>query len=912
MTSVTTLTSIVAGAAAMIALAAGGMGAESSQAAPAGTAPACPASLRSVPGGARDASARGFDDGIAGGAQAYRPGQVLLKLDAGTSAREFACVLRELGAVKLAGGRGRAGFAGMNDLLLVQLPPARSVAATSRLLRAPRYRHLVDAAQPNWVAERKVKAPCPAADADPAPFPNDTLFPWQWGLDTGNEAARSNQPTIAADVPCEDVLELPGDIDRGTNLPMKVGDATETMRIVQAWSWPGLKRWYWTKRSVKIGIVDDSLVQHPDLEGSVLRGGSRVITPSKITLQRMKILASQGTFRIVTAGPNTTCDIAHDATADDIRAALERRVQIMCGVPASASPRFNGLRIVGSQGSVVLSIDGHPVTLQANLLTAPDSTGDMLEAEITRQSPPLAAQIAANTLRLARVRLPGNCPDDALESECGYWMLGRTGAIASTRVVADASALLKFVGLGRGRGEVTMWPSRYGLRASNNEPKTFEAAAPAPNPESNLDPERWTFQPAGAATVENVVAEGFQAVEPPDPTWPGQAAGDVTAKHGQMIAGIIGAQANNGRGMAGVLGPNVTAKLMTAVTTLDTASELVAIEYMGGFARVPVVNWSLGSITRPGQSPDKEVELINPQGVDARPVDLVQEQMGNYPRTLFVVAAGNTGTNLNHLGPRGADTYGNGTMDYAPCAPKGMGITNPPGRSAANRSGQQKGGALSMLRMPDGTFDRGNILCVAAMAPPRQQSTDAQYKDRRPSYLAGFSSWGVNVVDVAAPGQGVVGTGLGGTYHVQDGTSFAAPLVAGVAGLINARYPGIDASLVKCAILSSATSAPLSTGLWTSREHPFTGYTLPAGSDWAKKKVLTVPGMVVATEALSAAAHLKNRTSGFFNGRAVGRGEGPTCVQERGDHPTDPDRPGPWANTGTTPVPVPGPVPPAP
>jgi len=718
------MTTTAAAMAAGLALALGAAtpATDRASAAPAAGTPACPASLRSVPGGARDASTRGFDDGAVGPDEAYRPGQVLLKLDPGTTPAAFACVLRELGAVKLRGGRGGAGFAGMANLMLVQLPPARSVAATSGLLRAARYRDLVDAAQPNWVAETKVKEPCPQADADPAPLPNDTLFPWQWGLDKGTRAAKSNQVPIAGNIPCEDVRELPGGVEPGTNAVLKVGDATDTMRIVQAWNWPGLRRWYWSKRSVKVGIVDDSLVQHPDLEGSVLRGASRVIVPSKITRQRMKVLATQGTFRIVTAGGNTTCDIAHDATVDDIRAALERRVQIMCGVPASASPRFDGLQVVGSEGSLVLAIDGNRVTLSANLLTAPNATGDMLEAEITKQSPALAGHIAAGNLRLARVQLPGNCTAEVLESECNYWMLGRTGPVATAPVTADTRQLLKFVGLGRARGDVTMWPSRYRMRASGSEPKTFEAFAPAGGPDTNIDPERWTFQPAGAAKVENVEAEGYAAVAPADPTWPGQAAGDPTAQHGQMIAGIIGAQANNGMGIAGVLGPNVTPKLIAAITTLDTASELMAIEYMAGFARVPVVNWSLGTITRPGENPAMETQAPDPQAVDTRPADLVQEQMGRYPRTLFVVAAGNTGTNLNHLAPRGAQTYGSGTMDYAPCAPKGMGVTAPPGRGVDARRGQEKGGALSMLRMPDGTFDRGNILCVAAMAPPGRRA----------------------------------------------------------------------------------------------------------------------------------------------------------------------------------------------
>lgn len=50
--------------------------------------------------------------------------------------------------------------------------------------------------------------------------------------------------------------------------------------------------------------------------------------------------------------------------------------------------------------------------------------------------------------------------------------------------------------------------------------------------------------------------------------------------------------------------------------------------------------------------------------------------------------------------------------------------------------------------------------------------------------LSPFSNYGVTSVDVAAPGEAILTTRVGGTLEFQDGTSFAAPFVAGAAALL--------------------------------------------------------------------------------------------------------------------------------
>jgi thermitase len=69
--------------------------------------------------------------------------------------------------------------------------------------------------------------------------------------------------------------------------------------------------------------------------------------------------------------------------------------------------------------------------------------------------------------------------------------------------------------------------------------------------------------------------------------------------------------------------------------------------------------------------------------------------------------------------------------------------------------------------------------------------------------LAWFSNYGPEV-DVAAPGVGIYSTYLGGGYAFEDGTSMAAPHVAGLAALIWSEYPGYTNDQVEGRIETTA------------------------------------------------------------------------------------------------------------
>jgi subtilisin family serine protease len=63
-----------------------------------------------------------------------------------------------------------------------------------------------------------------------------------------------------------------------------------------------------------------------------------------------------------------------------------------------------------------------------------------------------------------------------------------------------------------------------------------------------------------------------------------------------------------------------------------------------------------------------------------------------------------------------------------------------------------------------------------------------------------WSFWG-DFVDLAAPGVNILSTVPGGSYEYKDGTSMAAPHVAGAAALLMSRYPTLGAARIKAIIL---------------------------------------------------------------------------------------------------------------
>jgi subtilisin family serine protease len=74
------------------------------------------------------------------------------------------------------------------------------------------------------------------------------------------------------------------------------------------------------------------------------------------------------------------------------------------------------------------------------------------------------------------------------------------------------------------------------------------------------------------------------------------------------------------------------------------------------------------------------------------------------------------------------------------------------------------------------------------------------------SLAAPFSNYGRDQVDVFAPGVAIHSTTPDAGYQRFDGTSMAAPMVSGLAALLMAYFPELDAATVREIILASAVS----------------------------------------------------------------------------------------------------------
>jgi subtilisin family serine protease len=70
---------------------------------------------------------------------------------------------------------------------------------------------------------------------------------------------------------------------------------------------------------------------------------------------------------------------------------------------------------------------------------------------------------------------------------------------------------------------------------------------------------------------------------------------------------------------------------------------------------------------------------------------------------------------------------------------------------------------------------------------------------------AEFSNWGRDHVHVFAPGVDIMSALPGDEYRAASGTSFAAPVVSGLAALLMSYFPELDAADVRRVILESAT-----------------------------------------------------------------------------------------------------------
>ncbi|RZA27444.1 MAG: hypothetical protein EOP10_00035 [Proteobacteria bacterium] len=74
--------------------------------------------------------------------------------------------------------------------------------------------------------------------------------------------------------------------------------------------------------------------------------------------------------------------------------------------------------------------------------------------------------------------------------------------------------------------------------------------------------------------------------------------------------------------------------------------------------------------------------------------------------------------------------------------------------------------------------------------------------------LAFFSNYGEKTVDLGAPGSLIYSTVLGSGYSFMSGTSMAAPIVAGAAGLLKSQHPDWTGEQIKAQLIKTVDPIP--------------------------------------------------------------------------------------------------------
>ena len=219
---------------------------------------------------------------------------------------------------------------------------------------------------------------------------------------------------------------------------------------------------------------------------------------------------------------------------------------------------------------------------------------------------------------------------------------------------------------------------------------------------------------------------------------------DTTNGHGTHVAGIIGAVADNGIGIAGVA-QDVDLMIANVFKETDDGSLEATTDHI-----IAGIEWAADP-NGDGDTSDG-AQIINMSLGMTNEDTLLEEAIESYTNILFVAASGN------------GDEDGNGIDQDADGATK----------------------------IYPASFDSENILSVAAT-----DQNDA---------LANFSNYGATSVDVASPGVNIYSTLPGDDYGYLNGTSMAAPLVAGIAALMLAEDPSLSVADLKNILIDTSDS----------------------------------------------------------------------------------------------------------
>lgn len=152
---------------------------------------------------------------------------------------------------------------------------------------------------------------------------------------------------------------------------------------------------------------------------------------------------------------------------------------------------------------------------------------------------------------------------------------------------------------------------------------------------------------------------------------------------------------------------------------------------------------------------------------------------------------------------------------------------------------------LGVLPSYPASYPEPNVLGVAATRPD--------------SLLSGVSDFGAGV-DLAAPGEGIFSTALGGGYEYRTGTSMAAPMVAGAAALLLTANPQADATRLAATLTGTARHTGLPVGAGALDVGAALGGPIPVPAAAPVTRVAAAPATAAPAKPAAASRKAKART----------------------------------------------------
>lgn len=313
-------------------------------------------------------------------------------------------------------------------------------------------------------------------------------------------------------------------------------------------------------------------------------------------------------------------------------------------------------------------------------------------------------------------------------------------------------------------------------------------------------PKVWDFRSEMSSINVGVYDTGFDMTHPDlknvTTTWIVGNENTDDINHGTHVAGIIGAEFDNGYGVAGVF---PEANLVPFSCRINTSSDIdkLAYSYLIGEKKCRVINESLGTnllcfaASRGEFSAQEQLKASS----------AVLEESLSALKSDFIIctAAGNTSGKGYQFIKRDDANYGYYEITENEDN-KEIGYYD-------NENNWHQYSGITISGSCDAVW-ANNVTCISSdrlknrivVVGAAQLNKSSGYK------LADFSNKGERV-DVVAPGVGIKSTISQSGFELNEGTSMASPHVAGLAGILYSINPYVNGEQVKSVIVETATTA---------------------------------------------------------------------------------------------------------